>query len=218
MKKISYIVAVAALVFGPLLRSHAQTDAAAKSLLDKVSQTYAAYKSIQADFSLAIKQSQQTTHSESGTMVIDQKTGKYHISTGNEEIISNGKTQWMVLKDVEEVQITEVDPTAESISPTNIFSFYKEGYKYITADNERLGNKQLAVVELTPEDTETPYFKIKLRIDGSTYQIHDVTIFDKGGNQYVYTIGSTKTNLQLADSQFAFQQSQYPSFEIVDLR
>ena len=218
MKKISRIIVLAALALSHALHGHAQTDAAAKSLLDKVSRTYEAYKSIQTDFSLAVKQAQQPVQTESGAMVMEASTGKYHITTGNEDIISDGKTQWMVLKDVGEIQVTEVDPTTETISPTNIFSFYNEGYKYVSADDERVGNRQLAVVELTPEDTNAPYFKIKLRVDEGTYRIHDVTIFDKGGNQFVYTIGNTKINPQVADSRFVLQQADYPDFEIVDLR
>src|SRR3546814_6173952 len=125
---------------------------------------------------------------------MNKPAGKYHITTGTQDIISDGKTQWMILKDIGEVQVTEVAPASDAISPTNIFSFYKEGYKYVSAADERASNKPLAVIELTPEDANAPYFKIKLRVDESTYQIYDVTIFDKGGNRFVYTLTHTKAN------------------------
>lgn len=206
------------LVVNVALPVSAQTDGAAKSLLDRVSRTYEGYKTLQAEFSLAIKQAQQVTHTESGKMVMDKPEGKYHITTGSQDIISDGKTQWVILKDVGEVQVTEVAPASGAISPTNIFSFYKAGYKYVSAADEHTDNKQLAVVELTPEDTNAPYFKIKLRVDKNTYRIQDVTIFDKGGNQFVYTIKNTKSNPQVSDSQFVFKQADYPQYEIVDLR
>jgi len=158
------------------------------------------------------------THTESGKIAMDKQAGKYHITTGSQDIISDGKTQWMVLKDVGEVQITEVVSTSDAISPVNIFSFYKKGYKYVSAADEHASGKQLAVVELTPKDTNAPYFKIKLRVDERTYQIQDVTIFDKGGNQFVYVLKNTKANPQLADSRFVFRQADYPGMEIVDLR
>ena len=219
MKKLIYtVITLVVFVVGTTVSGYAQTDAAAKSLLDKVSQTYEAYKTIQADFSLTIKQPQQAAHTESGKIAMNKPAGKYHITTGTQDIISDGKTQWMILKDIGEVQVTEVAPASDAISPTNIFSFYKEGYKYVSAADERASNKPLAVIELTPEDANAPYFKIKLRVDESTYQIHDVTIFDKGGNRFVYTITHTKANPQLADSRFVFQQADYPDLEIVDLR
>ncbi len=217
-KSIITIIALAALVISLVFPGYAQTDAAAKTLLDKVGQTYEKHKTMQAEFSLVIKQAQQATHTESGKIYMDNSAGKYHITTSSQDIISDGKTQWMVLKDVGEVQITDVAPASDAISPTNIFSFYKEGYKYVSSADESANGKQLAVVELTPEDRNAPYFKIKLRIDEKTYQIHDVTIFDKGGNRFAYTIKNTKVNPPLADSQFTFEQTDYPDMEIVDLR
>lgn len=212
------MTALVTLVAGMGLQGYTQTDKAAKSLLDKVSQTYETYKTIQAEFSLDIKQAQQANHMESGTSYMDKPAGKYHIAMNDQDIISDGKTQWMILKDVNEVQITDVDHSSEAISPTNIFSFYKEGYKYVSSTDEQVGGRQLAVVELTPEDTNAPYFKIKLRVDKKTYQIHDVTIFDKGGNRFTYTIKSVKANPKLDDGKFIFRATDYPGVEIVDLR
>ena len=142
-KSIYTVIILLTFTVNMILPAYAQTDAAAKSLLDKVSETYETYKTIQADFSLAIKQPQQTPHIESGKIYLDKRTGKYHISTGSQDIISDGKAQWMVLKDVREVQITDVAPSSDAISPTNIFSFYKEGYKYVSSADERTDNKQL---------------------------------------------------------------------------
>lgn len=218
-KSINWVIILAAFIAGAAMPSYSQTDKAAKALLDKVSQTYESYKTIQAEFTLEIKQqAQQTNHTESGTIVMDKQAGKYRIAMVDQDIISDGKTQWMVLKDVNEVQITDVDHSSGAISPTNIFSFYQEGYKYVSSSDEHVGGKQLAVVELTPEDTNAPYFKIKLRVSERTYQIHDVTIFDKGGNRFVYTIKNTQPNPKLVNGKFTFDQMDYPGVEIVDLR
>ena len=208
-----------AILMGITMPGHAQTDMAAKSLLDKVSKTYDGYKTLQAEFTLEINQPQQTApHTESGTISMDKPAGKYYISTTSQDIISDGKTQWMVLKDEEEVQITTVDHSSDAISPATIFSFYETGYKYVSAADERMGNRQLAVVELTPEDTHAPYFKIKLRVNEQTHQINDMTVFDKGGNRFVYTIKHIKANPQLAQDKFIFKPASYPGMEIVDLR
>ena len=200
-------------------QSYTQTDVAAGTLLNKVSKTYEGYKTIQADFTITIQQPQQTTgYSETGTIYMEAAVGKYHISMDSQDLISDGKTQWTVLKEEQEVQVTEADNSSDAISPVNIFSFYNEGYKYVSAPDERAGNMQLHVVELSPEDTRAPYFKIKLRIDKSSNLIQDATIFDKGGSKYTYAIKNTKANPQIAADKFAFSQSNYPGMEIVDLR
>ena len=202
-----------------VLPAHSQTDGTAGTLLRKVSEVYDGYKTLRAEFSVKIIQPHQTAnHSESGMIYVDRRSGKYRITTSGQDIISDGNTQWSVLKDVGEVQITDVDPTADVISPTNIFSFYERGYKYVSSADERAGGTQLAVVELTPEDASSPYFKIKLRIDQQTHQIYDVNLFDKGGNRFVYTIKHTKANPQLAADRFVFDPADYPGVEVVDLR
>ncbi|GGG82605.1 membrane protein [Parapedobacter pyrenivorans] len=218
IKSIYIVQLLLPILLGFSLQGRAQTDPAAKSLLDKVSETYEGYKTVQADFTITIQQPQQTDHTESGTIYMATSAGKYHITMNSQDLISDGKTQWMVLKEEGEVQVTEADQSSDAISPVNIFSFYNKGYKYVAAPNERVGNNQLQVVELTPENTRAPYFKIKLRVNERTLLINDVTIFDKGGNKYVYAIKNTKTNPQIAGDKFVFKQANYPGMEIVDLR
>lgn len=199
--------------------TYAQTDATAKSTLDQVTRTYERYKTIRTNFTLSVQQPQQANnYTETGTLSMEVATGKYRITTNSQDIISDGKTQWMVLKDEREVQVTEVDNSSQTISPSNIFSFYNEGYKYISAPDERANGSQLAVVELSPEDTQTPYFKIKLRINKSTNLIYDVTLFDKSGIKYSYALKNTTPNPSLPAGTFTFKQSDYPGVEIVDLR
>jgi len=201
------------------LHGYPQTDAAAGAILTQVSKTYQGYKTLQADFTITVQQPQQAgKYTESGTIYMQAASGKYRITTGGQELISDGKTQWAVLRDEEEVQVTTADHSSASISPANIFTFYQKGYKYVTAPSERAGNIQLHVVELAPENTHTPYFKIKLRINKATHLIHDVTIFDKSGARYSYTIKSTKGNVPIAANQFVFNPSDFPGMEIVDLR
>jgi Outer membrane lipoprotein-sorting protein len=199
---------------------YAQTDPAAKTLLDKVSRTYEKHRLIKADFTVAVQQPGQAAGQvvESGTLYMETSTGKYSISMKSQELISDGKTQWMVLKEEKEIQVTDADQSSEAISPVNIFSFYKTGYKYVSAPAERVGSVQLNVVELSPEDRTSPYFKIKLRVNNATNMIHDLMLFDKGGSRYTYTITGTKTDPAINAGKFTFNPRSYPSFEIVDLR
>src|SRR5690606_38347325 len=135
---------------------------------------------------------------------METAAGKYRITTNNQDIISNGKTQWIVLKEEQEVQLTEADNSSENISPANIFSFYNHGYKYVSAPNEQAGGNQLLVVELSPEDTQNPYFKIKLRIHAATNLIYDATVFDKSGVKYTYLLKNTKANPSITADTFVF--------------
>lgn len=200
-------------------QAYAQIDAAAKSALQKVTRTYEGYKTIRTDFTLTVQQPQQAgNYTESGTLSMEAASGKYRITTNSQDIISDGKTQWMVLKEEQEVQVTEASNSTETISPANIFSFYNKGYKYVSAPDERVGATQLLVVELTPEDPQNPYFKIKLRINKATNLIYEATIFDKSGVKYIYTIKNTQANPAIPADTFVVKKTDYPGMEIVDLR
>jgi len=219
MKQVAFFGVFLLYITGPGFPLYAQTDASAKSILQQLTQTYEGYKAIRADFTLTIQQPQQTgNYVESGTLSMETTTGKYRITTDNQDIISDGETQWLILKEEGEVQVTEVDDSPEAISPANIFSFYNHGYKYVSAPNETANGQPLLVVELSPEDAQNPYFKIKLRILKSKNWIYDATIFDKSGVRYTYLLKNTTSHPSMAADTFVFKQTNYPGIEIVDLR
>ena len=156
--------------------------------------------------------------SETGTLLLDQTTGKYRISTDAQELISDGSAQWAVLKEAEEVQVTDVGTQDGSITPLNVFSFFHKGYAVQQLADEKSGNSNLYVIELTPEDRRKTYSKIKLRINKTNHHIADVTVFDKNKSRYRYTILDLKANEPIAAQRFVFDPAEYPGMEIVVLR
>jgi len=197
--------------------SYAQNDAA-KALLNKVSQKYNGYKTIQAGFTLDIKQANGSSHSDAGTLYLDKANNKYHVNTKNQILISDSKTQWNIMKAEKEVEISEANNSTNEINPTNIFSFYTSGFKYALAGTEKVKGMSLSVVELTPVDSKKNYSKIKLRVNKVNNLIYDTAIFDKSGNHYTYTLKAQEGNKAIASSFFTFNKSNYSGFDIVDLR
>lgn len=197
----------------------AQQDAAAKKILTEVSKKYDSYQTIQANFSFsAIQGSNKSAYTDAGTLYLDKKSNRYHITMNSQDMISDAKSLYTILKEEKEVQIAEIENSTDAIDPSNIFSFYKTGFKYNLVANERAGNTLLNVVQLTPTDTKKNYSKIKLRINKVTKLIHDATIYDKNGGQYGYAIKSQVPNKNLDNSLFTFNKSKYSGYEIVDLR
>lgn len=198
--------------------SYAQNDAAAKALLAKVSQKYNGYKTIQANFSLDVKQANGGAHSDAGTIYLDKGSNRYQVNTKNQTLISDAKTQWNIMKAEKEVEVSEASNSTNEINPTNIFSFYNTGFRYKLANTEKVKGTALSVIELTPVDGKKNYSKIKLRINKTNNLIYDTTIFDKSGNRYTYTLGSQEGNKTLAANLFTFNKNDYKGFDIVDLR
>ncbi len=193
-------------------------DRYAKSLLDEVSKKYDSYRTIQSNFTFKAVQAKGESYSDKGQMFMNKPAQQYKIVLPEQDLISDGKSVWSVLKEDKEVQVSEADNSNESIGPNNIFTFYRSGFKYISMDDESVsGAGKLKVIELSPEDTKRNYFKIKLRINKNNH-IHDVTIFDKSGSRYTYTINTLYVNNPIPASTFQFQKANYAGFEVVDLR
>jgi len=201
--------------------AHAQTqqDVAATKILNEVSKKYDSYKTVKASFSFKVTQGVNgNSYTDDGTLLLDKANNKYFISMKSQDLISDAKSTWTVLKEDKEVQIAGANYREDAIDPSNIFTFYKKGFKYVRMDDQKAAGITLNVIELSPTDTKKNYFKIRLRIDSKTKLIYDATIFDKSSGQYTYSIKSQTGNVGINAKDFSFNKSKYPGFELVDLR
>jgi len=205
----------------------AQKDVEARVILNQVSAKYKAYNIVKSDFTFVIDNPQeQATQTQLGTIIVQSKTNKYKLSLYNQdvktqvdqEIITDGKTQWTYSKKDKEVQVTKVDNADQNFNPAQIFTMYEKGYKYIYTGSETLKGRVYQIIDLTPENIDKSYFKIRLMIDKVQKQIYSALIFDKSGNKYDYTIRTFVPNVPAPESTFTFDTKAHPGVEVVDLR
>jgi len=205
----------------------AQKDVEARVILNQVSAKYKAYNIVKSDFTFVIDNPQeQATQTQLGTIIVQSKTNKYKLSLYNQdvktqvdqEIITDGKTQWTYSKKDKEVQVTKVDNSDQNFNPAQIFTMYEKGYKYIYTGSETLKGRVYQIIDLTPENIDKSYFKIRLMIDKVQKQIYSALIFDKSGNKYDYTIRTFVPNVPAPESTFTFDTKAHPGVEVVDLR
>lgn len=190
----------------------AQSDPEAKKILDKVSQKYKSLASVEGDFVLTIT-GDKTTDTQNGKVYI--KGDKYKFTAQELERISDGKTVWTHLKPQKEVQVNAVDKN--EISPNQLFTLYTKGYTYsLNTEVKRTANQM--VVDLSPTDKKSNYFKVRLFIDKTTNMIAKATLFEKSGMRYTYELKNIKTNTLKNNSLFAFNAAKYPGVEVIDLR
>jgi len=215
MKKIVLLM----FVLGVALSSYAQTDVKAKAILAEVSKKYRLYDVVKADFTFTIDNQQaKVKETQQGTLYAKASANKYKVAMSNQDLISDGKSQWTYLKDDKEVQLTNVDNSDDVINPAKIFTIYEKGYKYLYTGDSKVGGKVYQMIDLSPVDTKKSFFKIRLSIDKAAKQIANVLIFDKNGSKYAYAIKSFVPNVKVPESTFAFEAKKYPCVEVVDLR
>lgn len=195
-----------------------KSDPEAKKILDNVSAKFKTYKSVTARFSLKIENSSgKVLGTKNG--VVNMKGSKYRISISGQEIYSDGTNIWTFDKSANEVQITQFDGSANTITPQKMFTnFYDKDFLYKLNNETKIGNKTVQEIELTPIDKTKSFFKVLVEIDKNSRSILSTKVFQKTGDRYTYTISSMKTNTNLPDGLFVFNTKDYPKVEVVDLR
>jgi outer membrane lipoprotein-sorting protein len=207
----------------------AQKDAAAKAILTKVSEKYRLYDAVKTDFDFTLDNQQaKIKETRNGSLIARSKTNKFKVTIYaagpsskadvEQEMISDGKTQWTYLKKDNEVQINNADNSGEGLNPAQVFTIYEHGYKYIYNGKTKVGGKVYEEIDLTPEDIKKSFFKVRLLIDKVKNQIYSALIFDKNGNRYTYTLRSFVPNPQVPDNTFTFDPKAHKGVEVVDLR
>ncbi|MDH5367514.1 MAG: outer membrane lipoprotein carrier protein LolA [Cyclobacteriaceae bacterium] len=216
MKKNTYLLLI--LLLGVQMISFAQYDAKAKEILDAMSNKYKNISAYKAKFSTSlVNREDGVNETFSGEITI--KGDKYILDTEDQTVINNGTTVWTYLPDVNEVNIDVYDPDEDEITPSNIFDEYKKGYKYIWLETTTQDGVTCDVLDLVPNDTKNnQFFKIKMVIASRDKTLKKWTMFEKSGNQHIYTISDFKGNISVSDAAFKFDASKYPNVEVVDLR
>lgn len=212
----SLIILIAGLLM--VSPSFAQSDAKAKSILAEVSRKFRSYDVVKADFIYSYTNQQANTkESQSGTLYVKSKLNKFKVVLPSQELISDGKSQWTYLKDDKEVQVSEIDNSADALNPAKIFTIYEKGFKYVFTGESKVGTQVFQNIELAPLTTRS-FSKIKLSIHKQNKQIASFMIYDKNGNIYTYTVKGFTPNVKVSDAIFTFNASKYPGVEVVDLR
>jgi outer membrane lipoprotein carrier protein len=220
MKKIfsSFILVFATFVFvqAQVPKGMGQSDPEAKKVLDAVSSKFKAYKTVQAKFSLKIENaSGKSLGNKAGNVYM--KGTKYRISVTGQEIFSDGSNVWTYDKASNEVTISKIDPSANSITPQKLFTnFYDKDFLYKLNGVVKLNGKSLKEVELTPIDKTKAFHKVLVYVDNAS--INTTKVFEKTGNRYTYSTNSLLTNGVIDDTTFVFDVKKYPGVEVVDLR
>ncbi len=190
----------------------------AEKILDKVSEKTQNYKSIEANFTFTVNNLQtQETESFDGSILI--KGEKFKIDLMDLISYNNGETLWMLIKELNEVTVSDPDIIEEeTLNPANIFSIYKEGFKYMHAGTTSFKGKTADIIDLFPEDRNQPFTRIKLYVYKDDLHFAKLEQIGKDGINYTIDILQMKVNVPADDNVFNFDPKQYPGIEIIDLR
>lgn len=220
MKKLYIISAVLSLFAGSLFaqKNPTKNDPEAKKILDAVSARFKTFKTVQASFTYKVENAAgKALSTKNGTILM--KGTKYKLSFGGQEIFCNGTTVWNYDKAANEVTVSTVDPSANTITPQKLFSnFYDKDFFYTLNGEKKVGTKTLQEIQMTPVDKSKSFHTVYLQIDKAAQTIYSTKVLENGGNRYSYTVTSMKPNVPATDNQFVFDKTKYPGVSVEDLR
>ena len=143
---------------------------------------------------------------------ISVRDDKYVLYIEGQKIINDSKTVWTYLEDLNEVTISDFDPSEQDISINNVFEVYKEGYKHKFIDKVNDINN----VEIYPDDEGKSYYKISFAILENNL-LSSFTVYDKSNSIFIYSIDDFLEE-ELDNELFTFDLEKYPDIEVIDFR
>ena len=217
MKRICFLLLAIAMI-GASLFAQTSSDPDAKKVLDAVSEKFKSFKAIQAGFTYKVENSDgKAISTKKGTVYM--KGTKYRVSFVGQEIFCDGTTVWTYDKSSNEVTISKLDASSNTLTPQKLFTdFYDKDFLYILNGEKKVGAKMIQEIEMTPVDKSKAFHKVYVQVDKTAKTIYRTKVLENAGNRYSYTIATMSTNIPIADTQFLFDKTKYPGVEEVYLR
>jgi len=194
--------------------SFSQDAEKAKTLLDEVNAKVKSYKNISIDFKYALQNTSENINQVTrGDVTIEGE--KYLLNVLGITRIFDGKTLYTINPEDEEVTISSDNTDDENtVSPSKMLSFYKEGYTYTMDIVQDVMGRKIQYVKLNPIDTNSEIKQILLGIDAKTKHIYNLIEIGKNGTKTTLTVNSFKTNEPISKSLFKFDKNKYKDYYI----
>lgn len=181
--------------------SYAQS---ARQILDRAAATISNKGGIKANFSMSGKYG-----NVNGNIAI--KGNKFNAYTPSSIVWFDGKTQWTYMKRSQEVNVS--NPTVaqlQTINPYRFIYIYKNGYVLSSTKTNRGWN-----VRLVAHNKNQSIKEMYIIVD-KNYHLKQVKVRQNSGWISISINNYKKANLP--DSQFRFNNREYPNAEVIDLR
>lgn len=196
---------------------YAQQDPKAGKILDQMSAKYQALNGFKAAFTQTLENpTAKVKENLSGDITVSGT--KFRLKMNGQEVINNGQTMWTYMKSENEVNISDYDPEDQDISPSQIYTLYKKGYKYSYVQEAKENGEAVDVIELSPEDRNNSVYKVRLNVSKKDRSVKSWKMFKKNGNRYTFTIKKFQPNPPMDGTTFSFDKAKYKGVKVIDLR
>ena len=181
----------------------------AKALLDEVAQKVEGYSNIYLEFNHRIDNYDADVHQETlGSATL--KGEKYHLNyMGTEQIFDGNKTYIIIHEDEEVINQKASNNNNSTLTPSKIFSFYKNGFSYQMGDLKNLKGIKIQYVKLIPTDSNSEIKNVMIGIDSRTKHIYNIIETGKNNTITTLEVRTFKTNQPISEKLFIFDEQTF---------
>ena len=200
------------LIFITLLSSVSlvgQLNLTVQQLLDKTSEVFKS-AAVETKFSSTVTRYGRVESYSDGTLWV--KGDQFVLETEEMKTWYNGKYQWSLIFEMEEVNLSEpTQAELEEINPYELLKLSKRGYSVKYMDSSRKN------VLLKAKDKKKNYQEVKVSVN-EQLQPTQIEVTTKDNQLINIEVRSFKSNTCIDSDFFSFSQDEYPEVEIIDLR
>lgn len=195
------------------------SDKESIALLEALKADYDKYNAHRIDFTLDIELPGEGKESQTGYLI--QNGDKFILEMDAQKIISDNKTVWVYLKDINEIQINDADFDDDSdfMSPSSVFNMYNSD-EFIFGVSQHSFNKGKSITEIEakPTDNYSEYSKVRITIASRTNDFLSMKFFSRDGSRYTLNVDKHIKDYPVDSNLFVLDESQYEGATIEDLR
>lgn len=196
----------------------AQNSSESRKIVDKTYNDYISSEGIKLSFIFTTLDSDGDEY-DSQKGVVSIKGNKFHLEMNDMIVWFDGKTQWVLMKSIDEVNISNPsDSELASISPLALLGLYKDGYLLKAPISKTVNNINAHLIEMTPMDANKEFKSINIYVEKLSGRLTQALFTLKNNMKTKIDITDYNDNYKFSDSDFVFDKSEYKDTEVIDLR
>ncbi|MED9996128.1 MAG: outer membrane lipoprotein carrier protein LolA [Paludibacteraceae bacterium] len=196
----------------------AEVNPEAIALLNKTSDIYKQSTGTEISLNINIDDAQSgQQQSVKGTLKTRDK--RFVLTTQFATMNFDGTNLYIYQPDVNEITISSPsDAEVQDMDPTQIMSNYNQGFQIPKPEYKTENGKNIAIINLYPEDKSEDYHRLSLKVDTATNKPLQIATYGKNGMTNTIDILKIETNKNFSEKDLIFDLKKYPKAQVIDIR
>lgn len=196
---------------------HSQNDIRAEKLLNSVSEKIDSSETFKINFTYTLENLIEDINQDSdGSIVI--KDDNYLLEFMGIKQLCDSKKVYSIVPENEEIIISNIDEDeSETIKPSKLLKFYREGYLILWDKKELILEKEIQFVKLIPINSNSDINYLQLGIDISNNDIVKLIEIGKNKTKTILSVNQLQYDIEIDLNFFVFSEEDYPDYYIENL-